>query len=161
MPSFFQGSSHIDAFHCHGPDSTDYNTPTSHENDPVLASLKPVTSSYVQPCMPGTRQWIIDIIEDWLCDPKAPNILWLSDSPGAGKSTVASTLVSNLQEGGRLGSSFFFKRDDIALSDRAACWRTIAFDLAQCDSVIAKRIVENIKGRKVDPGQILTYISDT
>jgi hypothetical protein len=101
--------------------------------------------------MAGTRQWVIDKIHDWLCDHQAPNILWLGGSPGAGKSTIASTLVSNLQQTGRLGSSFFCKRDDIALSDPASCWRTIAFDLAQCDAVIAKRIMENIKGRKVDP----------
>ncbi|KIM75703.1 hypothetical protein PILCRDRAFT_33594, partial [Piloderma croceum F 1598] len=71
-------------------------------------------------------------------------------SPGAGKSAITSTLVSNLQEAGLLGSSFFYKRGDIARGDPAACWRTIAFDLAQCDRVIAKTVVENIKGRKVD-----------
>jgi len=47
-----------------------------------------------------------------------------------------------------LGSGFFFKRDDAALSDPAACWRTIAFDLAQCNSVIAKKMIQNMKGRK-------------
>src|SRR5882762_4649683 len=121
------------------------------EDDAVLASLRPVrTSYYVQPCMSGTRQWLINKIDDWLVDHQAPNILLLSGSPGAGKSAIASTLVSNLQ-GGRLGSSFFCKRDDIALGDPAVCWRTIAFDLARYDSVIARRMVENIKGRKVDP----------
>jgi hypothetical protein len=123
------------------------------EDDPVLTSLKPVRRFYVQPCMPGTRQWMINKIHDWLDDHKAPNILWLSGSPGAGKSAVATTLVSNLQEAGQLGSSFFCKRDDIALSDPASCWRTIAFDLAQYDPVIAKRMVENINGKKVDPGR--------
>jgi Cdc6-like AAA superfamily ATPase len=158
MSSFFQGSSHINA--PHGQFSAigqnQYNIQHAEftyrtEDDPVLASLKPTRSPYVQPCMPGTRQWIIDKIDDWLDDQDAPNILLLTGSPGAGKSAIASTLVSKLQEAGLLGSNFFCKRDDIALSDPAACWRTIAFDLAQRDPLIAKRVVENIKGRKVDP----------
>ena len=158
MPSFFQGATQIDARHCHFTQSR-YNIQHADvacyktEEDPILASLKPVISSYVQPCMPGTRQWMIDLIHDWLGNPSAPNILWLSGSPGAGKSAIASTLVSNLQAAGRLGSSFFCKRDDIALSNPDTGWRTIAFDLAQYDPDIRKRIVENIKGRKVDPGR--------
>ena len=127
----------------------DFTTKT--EEDLVLARLKPIESPYIHPCMPGTRQWMIDKIHDWMGNHHGPNILWLSGSPGAGKSAVASTLVSTLQEAGQLGSSFFCKRDDIALSDPAACWRTIAFDLAQYDPIIAHRIVENIKGKRVDP----------
>jgi len=95
---------------------------------------------------------MIDQIEHWLNDHQAPNILFLSGSPGAGKSTIASTLVSNLQNAGRFGSSFFFKRDDAVLGDPASCWRTIAFHLARCDSIIAQAVVENVKGRKVDLG---------
>lgn len=58
-----------------------------------------------------------------------------------------------MRAAGQLGSYFFCKRDDIALGDPASCWRTIAFDLAQYDPVIVKRTVENIKGKKVDPGR--------
>jgi hypothetical protein len=149
MASFFQGASQVDARHSHFTANV-YNMHANvayynKEDDPILGSLRPVTSSYVQPCMPGARQWMIDKIHDWLSDHQAPNILWLSGSPGAGKSTIASTLVSNLHQAGRLGSSFFCKRDHIALSDPAACWRMIAFDLAQYDPVIAKRRIENIK----------------
>jgi hypothetical protein len=118
----------------------------------VLAALKPVdrTGYYVMPCMHGTRQWILNQIHSWLNNPQAPNILWLGGSPGAGKSTIASTLVSQLAEMGRLGSSFFFKRGDVALSDPAAVWRTVAFDLAQADPVFAERLVANLKERKMD-----------
>jgi hypothetical protein len=82
-------------------------------------------------------------IDSWLEDLQAPNILLLTRSPGACKS-IAFTLVSKLQEVGRLGSSFFRERDDIALGDSAACWRLIAYDLAQYDSAIAKRMLGNI-----------------
>jgi hypothetical protein len=126
---------------------------TSHkEAQAVLSALKPVDRSgyYVTPCMRGTRQRIIDQIHAWLKDPQAPNILWLGGSPGAGKSTIASTLVSQLAEMGQLGSSFFFKRGDVALSDPAAVWRTVAFDLAQVDPIFAERLVANLKERKAD-----------
>jgi hypothetical protein len=57
--------------------------------------------------------------------------LWISGSPGAGKSAVASTLVSNFTKQRRLGSFFFFKRGDASLGDPTALWRTVAFDLAK------------------------------
>jgi hypothetical protein len=128
-----------------------HHLPTSSQ-ETVLAALKPVNRSgyYVTPCMQGTRRWIIDQIHSWLSDIEAPNILWLGGSPGAGKSTIASTLVSQLAEMGRLGSHFFFKRGDVALSDPAAVWRTVAFDLAQVDPAFAKRLVANLTERKVD-----------
>ena len=122
-------------------------------SETTLAGLRPVDRSgyYVPPCMRGTRQWIIDRIHTWLDDPETPNVLWLSGSPGAGKSTIASTLVSQLMEMGRLGSSFFFKRADVALSNPAAVWRTVAFDLAQTDTVIAEKLTDNLNARKIDP----------
>jgi hypothetical protein len=133
----------------------DYTTITHHHGtsqETVLAALKPVDRSayYVTPCMRGTRQWIIDQIHNWLNDVQAPNILWLGGGPGAGKSTIASTVVSQLAEMGRLGSSLFFKRGDIALSDPAVVWRTVAFDLAQVNPIFAGRLVTNLKERKVD-----------
>jgi hypothetical protein len=139
-------------------DQYSYNiTNTTHHHGPssqeaILATLKPVDRSnyYVTPCMEGTRQWIHDQIHIWLNDFQASNILWLGGSPGAGKSTIASTLVSQLTEMGRLGSSFFFKRGDVTLSDPAVVWRTVAFDLAQVHPVFAEKLVANLQERKVD-----------
>jgi NACHT domain len=129
-----------------------HHHPSPSNQETVLAALKPVDRSgyYVTPCIQGTRQWILDQIYTWLNDFQAPNILWLGGSPGAGKSTIASTLVSQLAEMGRLSSHFFFKRSDVALSDPAAVWRTVASDLAQVDPVFAEKLMENVKERKVD-----------
>src|SRR3984957_11986164 len=131
-----------------------YNIATNQET--VLSTLRPVDRSgyYVLPCMQGTRQWLIDSIHRWLNDQLAPNnILWLSGSPGSGKSTIAFTLVSQLGEMGWLGSSFFFKRGDIALSDPVALWRPVAFDLARKDSFFAERLIENLNEGRVDPAR--------
>jgi hypothetical protein len=119
----------------------------------ILATLKPVERGgyYVSQCMKGTREDIFTNIDQWLGDFDAPNVLWLSGSPGAGKSTIASSLVSRLTRRRRLGSSFFFKRGDITLSDPAALWRTVAFDLAKSNPTFAHILVRILEQRVVDP----------
>ena len=88
----------------------------------TLSDLKPVDRSgwYVPPCTARTRQWIVEKISCWLGDEQAPNIFWLSGSPGAGKSAIASTMVSHLAGMGILGSAFFCKRSDATLSNPTA-----------------------------------------
>jgi hypothetical protein len=99
--------------------------------------------------MEGTRENVLKDIDQWLDDVNAPNVLWLQGCPGVGKSALASTLISRLTERRRLGSSFFFKRGDIMLSDPAAVWRTIAYDLAQHSTTFADNLVEILKGRTI------------
>jgi hypothetical protein len=123
------------------------------EIEDILSILKPVDRSgyYTQPCMEGTRLKILDEIDGWLSDVNAPNVLWISGSGGAGKSTLASSLVSRLTERRRLGSSFFFNRGDVKLSDPATVWRTVAHDLARVDASFASILVDVLKGGTVDP----------
>lgn len=158
MSNFFQDARNTIVSGSHfNSHTTNLNITYSAEQQSFLASLKPIdrtgTNYYVQPCMSGTRQWIVDETHTWLNDHNTSNILLLIGSPGAGKSTIALSLVSDLQSISRLGSSFFCKRDDAALSDPAAFWRTVAYDLAQYDSVIADRLVKNLRERRVDPGR--------
>ncbi|KZP30208.1 hypothetical protein FIBSPDRAFT_708234, partial [Athelia psychrophila] len=72
---------------------------------------------------------------------------------GVGKSAIASTLVSNLQEAGRLGGYWFSSRDDNLLSDLVAIWRTIASDLAHMHPEVARRVTRNIRQHKVEPAR--------
>ena len=134
---------------------TVHNTPAETRNS-VLAELKPVDQSgcYVSPCDEGTRQWIFEKIDAWLQDREAPNICLLTGSPGAGKSAIAWTMKSRLQEKGLLGSAFFCKRDDVTLSDPTTIWRTIAFDLAQSDPDFGDKVIENLKAGRVDPTRV-------
>ena len=64
----------------------------------VLSTLKPADRSgcYVQPCMEGTRENVLREINAWLLDISTPNLLWIKGCPGAGKSTIASSLISRL-----------------------------------------------------------------
>jgi hypothetical protein len=70
-----------------------------------------------------------------------------------GKSTIASTLVSDLASMGRLGSDFFCKRGDAALSNPATLWRTIAHDLSQKDTLVAGKMIENLQAGRVNPSR--------
>ena len=103
--------------------------------------------------MTGTREKIFGEIGRWLDDIDAPNVLWIVGSPGSGKSTVASSLVSQLMKRGRMGSNFAFKRGNITLSDPAAVWRTIAHDLARYDDSFASILAAVLKSGTVDPGR--------
>jgi hypothetical protein len=100
--------------------------------------------------MDGTRESTFEEIDKWLADVDNPNILWLSGSPGAGKSTVASSMVSRLTERRKLGASFFFRREDVTLNDPATLWRTMAYDLSQHDLAFANNLVEALKDNRVD-----------
>jgi len=121
----------------------------------IFSALKPVDRSgyYVQPCMKGTWEKIFGEIDAWLDDVDTPNVLWIVGSPGSGKSTIASSLVSQLTKRGRMGSYFAFKRGNITLSDPAAVWRTIAHDLARYDEPFASILVAVLKSGTVDPGR--------
>jgi hypothetical protein len=85
-----------DQYHHNTTNTTHHYPSSSPSKETILAALRPVDCSgyYVMPCMEGTREWIFAQILAWLDDCQAPNILWLGGSPGAGKSTIASDLVS-------------------------------------------------------------------
>jgi hypothetical protein len=118
------------------------------DDEKIFAALKPVERrEYDVPrCMEGTRKDVFRTIDGWLDDFDAPNILWISGSPGAGKSAVASSLVSELAKRRRLGSYFFFKRGDSSLGDPTALWRTVACDFARFNSDVKGGLVEFLKG---------------
>jgi hypothetical protein len=81
--------------------------------------------------MEGTREDVLKEISDWTMDFEAPNILWLKGHPGVGKSAVATVVVEQLSAMRRLGSSFFFQRQNSSILTPHALWRTVAYDLAR------------------------------
>jgi hypothetical protein len=62
-------------------------------------------------CMRETRQSALQEIEKWRLDPHTPQILWLADVAGAGKSTVAKEVAEKWKSQGILAGRFFFSRD--------------------------------------------------
>jgi hypothetical protein len=113
----------------------------------------PERKVYVAQCMDGTREDVTQMIHTWASDYHVNNILWLSGSPGAGKSAVAATMALQLQESGRLGSVFFFRSGHAVLNDPTTLWRTVAFDLAQFDPAWRRTICKVLEEAKVDPAR--------
>ncbi|KIM21686.1 hypothetical protein M408DRAFT_58395, partial [Serendipita vermifera MAFF 305830] len=99
-------------------------------------------------CMKGTREDILSEIIDWASDFTAPNILWLKGYPGVGKSSVATSLIEKLRLIGRLGSSFFFKREMADVMTPRALWRRTAYDLSRRYLPIRKHIVALLKANE-------------
>ena len=125
----------------------------SAEETSILDRLKPAPRREgAARCLSGTRKDILQQVHDWIAENQAPNILWLKGSPGAGKTAVASSLVSEL--GTKLGARFFFKRDDAAVNDPVVLWRTIAFDLACTDPLFKKILVDILRVGQRDPGGV-------
>jgi hypothetical protein len=127
-----------------------YNLPNSQEEENrILTALNPAVverEGYeVLGCMEGTRKGVFEEIDGWLDNFGAPNILWISGSPGSGKSAVASSLVSELIQRQRLASYFFCKRDHARLGDPAVLWRTVASDLAGFHPGVKSILLEFLK----------------
>ena len=107
-------------------------------------------------CLEGTRTDILKEIYAWAEDSSQQNILWLSGSPGTGKSAITSTVVSHLSKQ-QPTVAFCFERGHAILGDPAALWRTIAFGLACHDSAIQNDIVDVINDPKMDLNNGIMY----
>ncbi|KAF7378245.1 NACHT domain-containing protein [Mycena sanguinolenta] len=101
-------------------------------NAVALAALHDSGESFPQPrCHPETRTEMMQKLHKWSleADP-ATTILWLHGPAGAGKSAIMQTFSSELETAGRLGGSFFFKRDHAMRGNAKTLFSTIAYQLA-------------------------------
>jgi hypothetical protein len=102
-------------------------------------------------CMRGTRQSILEEIEKWHLDSQAPQILWLADVAGAGKSTVAKEVMEKWRLNGRLAGRFFFSRDAEETRTPRLFFTTIAQQgLAQLDTHVRTAVATGIR-KLIDP----------
>ncbi|KAK5741118.1 hypothetical protein LTS12_024699, partial [Elasticomyces elasticus] len=81
-------------------------------------------------CLPGTRTVLLGEILAWTANPQGKRIFWLCGKAGVGKSTISRTVAKDLDEEGRLGASFFFKRGRADRSHANLFFPTIAKQLA-------------------------------
>ncbi|KAF5314382.1 hypothetical protein D9619_011791 [Psilocybe cf. subviscida] len=98
-------------------------------------------------CLQGTRQLVLTAIMEWAhgADPSQPPIFWLDSLAGIGKTTIAHTIASRLDENQQLGGSFFFLRSDNLLKDANLVFPTLAFQLSEINPLVRKRLVEVLK----------------
>jgi hypothetical protein len=100
--------------------------------------------------MKETRQDILSQVNTWMTDLHAPNILWIKGYPGVGKSAIASTLVSQLRECNRLGSSFFFQRAKASDMTTRSLWRKVGVDIARQYPSVRRAIISQLQTKKED-----------
>jgi hypothetical protein len=103
--------------------------------------------------MEGTREDVFTEIDTWIDDLDKPNILWLNGFPGTGKSAIAMSTMDRLTRSCRLGSAFFFERDNATQKTAPALWRSVALDLAHRYPCLRSVIVKKLRGHEVDPSK--------
>ncbi|KAJ7825231.1 hypothetical protein B0H14DRAFT_3727014, partial [Mycena olivaceomarginata] len=115
---------------------------------------------------PETRTELLSKLYHWATDPDSCySIQWLHGPAGAGKSAVMQTLCRRLQDAGRLGGSFFFKRAHQTRGNAKVLFATLAYQLANHQHNLKGPILQSIEmdlsvlGRGMD-AQLRTLILD-
>ncbi|KIK16407.1 hypothetical protein PISMIDRAFT_53575, partial [Pisolithus microcarpus 441] len=101
-------------------------------------------------CLDGTRTEILKDIIHWVtsCDVNAPRILWLHGQAGRGKSAIAHTIGSLIQDMGAPGACFCFARDRQSERREEKILTTIARDLADREPAY-RRALSNIVSKNL------------
>ncbi|KAM0543449.1 hypothetical protein ACHAPJ_012313 [Fusarium lateritium] len=92
-------------------------------------------------CLKSTRVEILGQINAWIDNTDSKTMFWLNGMAGTGKSTISRTVAASVQSKGKLGASFFFKRE----TDRVGLARfftTIARQLATTQPTFASNLIE-------------------
>ena len=84
-----------------------------------------------KPCMEGTRNGILQAIESNVKSVDGPNMIWIRESPCVGKSALAASIFTRLQDQKRRVISFRFDRTQSTTITTDALWRVVACDLAR------------------------------
>ncbi|KIJ53825.1 hypothetical protein M422DRAFT_242088 [Sphaerobolus stellatus SS14] len=103
------------------------------------AYLQPAqVKDYPKGCMAGTRSVVLEQLEGWASSATEENILFMSGSPGAGKTAIAVSALKRLAD--KETVHFFFKRGEKDFRNPSLIWRTLAFQLAQKYKYIADHL---------------------
>ena len=106
-------------------------------------------------CLPNTRMDILAEIFTWVSMPTTKtNVYWLYGFPGAGKSTIATSVANIFRDLRRLGAFTFFTRGVAARNDPGMLIRTLAYQLGEFDHRIGSaiaRVVEEVPTIKQAP----------
>ena len=98
--------------------------------DDLVNSLGGNRLSLRDPCMKGTRLSILQQIEIEIKRTDGHNVIWIRGSPGVGKSALAASITTQLQDQKRRVTWFRFDRTESTTITTNALWRVVARDLA-------------------------------
>ena len=94
------------------------------------------------PCMEGTRLGILQQIETEIKRTDGHNVIWIRGPPGVGKSALAASITTQLQNQKRHVTWFRFDRTESTTITTNALWRTVARDLARWYPSIRQQLVQ-------------------
>jgi hypothetical protein len=104
----------------------------------VFNRLQPIASakydSHTAPtgCLDGTRVEVHKTLSDWANDDTSGlSTMWLNGMAGTGKTAIASTFASTMEDQKILGASFFIDRQHAERRDLRRIVQTLAYDLAK------------------------------
>ncbi|KAJ7469898.1 hypothetical protein B0H11DRAFT_1812970 [Mycena galericulata] len=125
----------------------------------TLDALYNSAESFPQPrCHPETRTKILDNLYRWATGAFGNgSILWLYGPAGAGKSAIMQTLSRRLQDAGRLGGSFFFKRGHRTRGNAKVLFVTLAYQLAIHNRRLKALISKTVED---DPTVVARHMDD-
>ncbi len=118
----------------------------------LLEQIRPKDTEAIKPvphCMEGTREELLSDVDRYLDDFEKPNILLIHGHPGAGKSTIASTIAFRLRNRRRPVSYFIFERAKAGVTTPSALWCRVGYDLARRYRSAQQSTVEQIKAEEV------------
>ncbi|KIJ97679.1 hypothetical protein K443DRAFT_681319 [Laccaria amethystina LaAM-08-1] len=92
------------------------------------------------PCLPGTRQVLLDRIYEWGDSRDDRAVFWLHGPAGSGKTSIAMTVAEKYAKENRLVGNFFFSRDHPDCRSVDGVIATIAYQHATSHHVIKKRV---------------------
>jgi len=116
------------------------------ELDDLVSALGENRLSLRTPCMAGTRITILQEIEDEIKNVNGPNMIWIRGSPGVGKSALAASIASRLEDQKRRVISFRFDRTKSTTITTNALWRAVACDLARFYPSLRPHLTQGIQG---------------
>ncbi|KAG8733524.1 hypothetical protein FRC10_012311, partial [Ceratobasidium sp. 414] len=82
-------------------------------------------------CTPNTRRAVLEDLQAWKDDPNGAKVYWMNGMAGTGKTTIASTLCSELEATRQLAASFFCSRELPDCRDATRIVPTISYQLAR------------------------------
>ena len=82
---------------------------------------------------PGTCEWLLSNpeYESWRGEESGSRILWMTATPGSGKSVLSAFIVSSMREASQPCQYFTFKHDDNTKSSLTSCLRSIGVQIAE------------------------------
>ncbi|KAG8756269.1 hypothetical protein FRC14_003210 [Serendipita sp. 396] len=110
-----------------------------------LVPLSSATGEDHDICLHGTRTEVLDLIYQWVDDPNAPQLWWLTDVAGAGKSTIAKHLSTEWKHQGRLAGCYFFNKNRPETTNKQGFCDTLAAQMANNQPQLRSLITHAIK----------------